>query len=345
MLTPCDLIAPPGLAPILRGGAGESIMHDWTANDVDSSVPAFIANVWGTVQRQHAAATDEPLKVSIQDAITGDTSTEQELLMNDVEATHLKAMLQQMCPLVAQVQSAAAQQAMAHLVKANQKAAKQATHEASGDAQKTAAVSPPLGGDDRTVANPEVPPCRWHKSASNVGIISGDGHLFTKTSGTRKVRMSREGKPMELSAICMVFDESLRLGGQHHYTYQILDGELGAADGAGFVFDSKVRRNNIQKMRSVFLNQRGCICVRNNEHVQRLGARLPPLGVGMSLTLTIDLDQLYLQFVVYNQGGVAIGAADVGLGALAQENFLKADDLRSGFFCAVVTKEVCVGLV
>lgn len=336
-MPPCDVIASRGFPPILSGGAGGTIVDDWTANDLDYSMPAFIATVCGTAQRQHTAATEEPLKVSIQNSIAGDNNMEQALLMDDMAATPL---------------------AMAHLVKKEHNVAKKATHTANenalcrcdsilisgDDAREIASENPPLDGDDCSTFNLEASTCRWHKSASSVGIVSGDGHLFTKTSGTRKVRMSREGKPMELSAICMVFDESLRLGGQHHYTYQILDGELGAADGAGFVFDSKVRRNNIQKMRSVFLNQRGCICVRNNEHVQRLGAQLPSLGVGMSLILMIDLDQLYLQFVVYNQGGVAIGAADVSLGALSRENFLKADDLRSGFFCAVVTKEVCVGL-
>ena len=29
-------------------------------------------------------------------------------------------------------------------------------------------------------------PCRWHKSASTVGLISQDGHNFTKTAGGQK---------------------------------------------------------------------------------------------------------------------------------------------------------------
>lgn len=184
--------------------------------------------------------------------------------------------------------------------------------------------------------------CRWHKSANAVGVISEDGHVFTKYGGSSKVVMA-QGMPVELSSICMVFDESLRHAGTHLYTYQILDGELGAADGAGFVFDSQVRRNNIQRMRSVFLNQRGRICVRNREHVRKLDVQLPPLAVGMWLTLEIDLDSQYLQFVIYNAEGNVIGVADLSFGGLFPGTTL-GQGLASGFFCAVVTKHITVAL-
>ncbi|CAE7251591.1 unnamed protein product [Symbiodinium natans] len=147
--------------------------------------------------------------------------------------------------------------------------------------------------------------------------------------------------PMELSSICMVFDSTLRCRGVHRYQYTILSGELGAADGAGFVFDSKVRRNNIQQMRTVFLNQRGVICIRDRQNVRKLKAQLPPLEVGLCLTLTVDLDALQLHFVVSSDQGV-VGIADVCLDGLfdptVQANF------QSGFFCAVVTKEISVSL-
>jgi len=204
--------------------------------------------------------------------------------------------------------------------------------------------------------------CRWHRSANTVGVVSEDGHVFTKTAiGRQKMCLGSRGRPVELAALCMVFDESLRCGGTHRYHYRILDGEVGAADGAGFVFDSKVRRNNIQRMRSVFLNQRGCVCIRDHERVKKLGVRLPPLGAGMSLALHIDLDALYLQFIVYSAEGNPIGMADVSVGGFfwseegSQNNgssncraeAKKASEMQlpgSGFFCAVVTKEVSVGL-
>ncbi|CAE7709506.1 unnamed protein product, partial [Symbiodinium microadriaticum] len=183
--------------------------------------------------------------------------------------------------------------------------------------------------------------CRWHKSASTVGSISTDGHVFTKSASGQKVVINDRGMPMELSSICMVFDSTLRCRGVHTYQYTILSGELGAADGAGFVFDSKVRRNNIQQMRTVFLNQRGVICIRDRQNVRKLKAQLPPLEVGLCLTLTVDLNTLRLHFVVSAPEGV-VGFAEVCLDGLfdltAQANF------QSGFFCAVVTKEISVSL-
>mmetsp|Transcript_100819 Transcript_100819/g.175015 ORF Transcript_100819/g.175015 Transcript_100819/m.175015 type:complete len:235 (+) Transcript_100819:2-706(+) len=187
--------------------------------------------------------------------------------------------------------------------------------------------------------------CRWHDSAKSVGTISQNGHVFTKTAGAQKIRKSSSGVTHALSSICMVFDQSLRKGGTHMYNYQILDGEVGAADGAGFVFDSRVRRNNIQRMRAVFLNQRGQICVRDHARVKKIGAELPPLNIGMSLSFSIDLDNLYCQFKVTAADGGVVGAADVGLNCCS-EGIFDGDSsvLRSGFFCAVVTKDISVSL-
>jgi len=187
--------------------------------------------------------------------------------------------------------------------------------------------------------------CRWHNSAKAMGTISEDGHVFTKveTRGKRSI-LNNRGTPVELSPICMVFDASLRRGGFHQFHYQILDGELGAADGAGFVFDKQVRRNNIQRIRSVFLNQRGRICIRNNGQVTKLGGQLPPLSVGMCLELLIDLDNQWLRFSVYNGGGRLEGTGEVSLeGRFGLEDAATSTS-RSGFFCAVVTKDVCISI-
>lgn len=184
--------------------------------------------------------------------------------------------------------------------------------------------------------------CRWHKSAETVGIISNDGHIFTKEAGPRRSRVSDRGARVELASICMVFDSSLRTGGVHRYCYQIMDGELGAADGAGFVFDSKVRRNNIQRMRAVFLNQRGRICLRNNQQVTKLQAQLPPLMVGATLMFYIDLDSLMARFEMTSPEGMPSGSADVSLADLFE--FGHEAHLRSGFFCAVVTGSITIGI-
>jgi len=182
--------------------------------------------------------------------------------------------------------------------------------------------------------------CRWHASAGTVGTISADGHVFTKNKSSQKVVLNGQGMPMELSTICMVFDSTLRQRGKHVYNYQILSGELGAADGAGFVFDSKVRRNNIQQMRTVFLNKRGVICIRNRADVHKLKAKLPPLEAGMCLTLDVDLDKHHLTFAVSNAKGES-AVAEVALEGLFD---ISKVSFQSGFFCAVVTKEISVSL-
>ena len=56
-------------------------------------------------------------------------------------------------------------------------------------------------------------------------------------------------------------------GGSWRYIFSIHEGETGLAGSVGFVFDKIIRRNNIQKMRSLFMNARGQVCVRDMEDV------------------------------------------------------------------------------
>jgi len=188
----------------------------------------------------------------------------------------------------------------------------------------------------------EYPQCRWHESASAVGRLTDDGHIFTKKAGPRQSRVSDKGRVYELATICMVFDASLRSGGVHRYQFYILGGEFGPADGAGFTFDTKVRRRSIQQMCAVFLNQRGCICLRRRQHVTKLPARLPPLTVGVLLTMIVDLNMEKVRFEVSKHGAVQ-GSADVSVSEL-MGSMNESESLRSGFFCAVVTGNISVGL-
>lgn len=194
-------------------------------------------------------------------------------------------------------------------------------------------------------------PCRWHESAKYVGTVSADGHVFTKAAGAERLRSTTSGAYHKLSSICMIYDDRLRCGGMHSYNYHLLTGEVGAADGAGFVFDCKVRRSNLQRMRSIFLNNRGQICFRNKEHVQKLNAALPRLEVGMSLNLMADLENLYFHFTLYSQDGVVLGMAEVSLGSILGSLWQGTERWsdfgkywQSGFFCAIVTKDISVSL-
>lgn len=184
--------------------------------------------------------------------------------------------------------------------------------------------------------------CRWHNSANSVGCVSTDGHIFTKTTAGEKTAKDRQGNVVKLASLCMVFDETLRCGGQHQFSYTILAGELGAADGAGFVFDSRVRRNNIQRMRSVFLNRRGQLCVRDQQQVHKLGTQLPPLSTGMQIMLSVDLEECRLQFTLCDVQGMVCGFTELCAADLFHSDSLGS--LQSGFFCAVVTKDITVSL-
>mmetsp|Transcript_51881 Transcript_51881/g.136330 ORF Transcript_51881/g.136330 Transcript_51881/m.136330 type:complete len:535 (-) Transcript_51881:195-1799(-) len=185
---------------------------------------------------------------------------------------------------------------------------------------------------------------RWHKSAESVGLLTEEDHIFTKIAGPRLKRMHDSGAGhYELATICMVFDATLRCGGSHMYRFCFMDGELGPADGAGFVFDTKVRRRPLGQMRAVFMNQRGFICLRKGSDVSKSPVRLPRLGLGMYLSLNMDLDRCSARFEISDAEGHSKGSADVGLEALF-DDCLGSDQLRSGFFCAVVTGNITVGL-
>jgi len=183
--------------------------------------------------------------------------------------------------------------------------------------------------------------CQWHHSSNSVGVVSANGHIFTKSDGGNKVVVNEKGFVMNLSSLCIISDATLRHGGKHSYNYKILEGVVGPADSAGFVFDSRVRRNNIQKMCSVFLNSHGRVCFRDRGTIKKMGVQLPPLLAGMSLALDVDLDNLMFRFVVY-AGGVSVGSAVLSLDGIPQKD--SPAYLRSGFFSAVLTKDIAVGL-
>lgn len=176
---------------------------------------------------------------------------------------------------------------------------------------------------------------RWHHSAELVGALSEDGHVFRKAAGPRQKRVRDTGVGYELATICMVFDASLRCAGRHTYRFTLLDGDLGPADGAGFVFDTRVRRRPLHQMRAVFLNQRGTVCLRKGQQVTKLPVQLPRLRQGGCLTLVVDLDRHAAHFCIASKEGSVEGSADVRLEMLLSD--YPGGLLRSGFFCAVVT--------
>merc|ERR1712187_537091 len=95
----------------------------------------------------------------------------------------------------------------------------------------------------------------------------------------------------------------------------------GPADSAGFVFDSRVRRNSIQKVCSVFVNSRGHICFRDQGAIKKTNAQVPPLKAGCSLNLQIDLEKLLVRFAVHT------GESLVGDVILSLQSFIGKQSL------------------
>lgn len=185
--------------------------------------------------------------------------------------------------------------------------------------------------------------CRWHGSMLSAGEVSADGHVFAKPHvGPRKSHPNG----VSLSPICMIFEQTLRVRGVHRYRYTILEGHVGAADGIGFVFDSRVRRKNIQRMKSVFLNKRGQVCLRNLESITKLPCSLPRLSPGSAVNLSIDLDMTMARFEMEDSCGKHCGAVDLSFASLFPDRpaVPSADPSRSGFFCAIVTSVITVSL-
>lgn len=188
---------------------------------------------------------------------------------------------------------------------------------------------------------------QWHASASAAGTISEDGHIFTKFHAGPQKKI----KGMMLSSLCILFEDRLRVGGVHRYRYTILDGSTGSADGVGFVFDNKVRRTNIQRMRSVFLNRRGQICIRNMDHIEKTPNYLPKLSRGSCVHLTIDLERAFAHFEMDDHRGNRCGTGDLSFQSLLQDtahpipgDAATPSQAPSGFFCAIVTENIKVSL-
>ncbi|CAE8678046.1 unnamed protein product [Polarella glacialis] len=220
----------------------------------------------------------------------------------------------------------------------------------SGSSFSTVSSASPLdhpGAEAQVAASLQSSMPKWHSSALSAGHLSEDGHIFSKThAGPRKNHASG----MTLSSLCMLFEENLRVGGVHQYHYSILEGSVGAADGVGFVFDARIRRTNIQRMRSVFLNKHGQVCVRNLDSITKLDCSLPKLSQGMSVVLTVDLDRAAACFQMYDPCGKFCGITDFSFASMISEKGATAGPGnhsslgRSGFFCAIVTGNISVSL-
>lgn len=191
---------------------------------------------------------------------------------------------------------------------------------------------------DSRAEPPERCQNKWHSSALVAGDLYQDGHVFVKTEvGPFK----NHAAGAMLSSLCMIFEQKLVAGGSHTYCYSIIGGSVGAADGVGFVLDTKIRRNNIQRMRSVFLNKHGQVCLRNLDQITKLPCSLPKLAVGARVTLRVDLDRATAQFKTEDASQNCTGIADLSFRELTSPI---GQAPATGFFCAVLTGNLTVSL-
>merc|ERR1712232_399229 len=87
----------------------------------------------------------------------------------------------------------------------------------------------------------------WHETAACVGTLSEDGHFFRNV--TQGCRIQKE---YWLSKLCVVFERNLRIGGVARYRYAIEQGDVGPADGAGFILSPEIKRMSIQRIDDLF---------------------------------------------------------------------------------------------
>eukprot|EP00397_Hematodinium_sp_SG-2012_P032284 GEMP01034365.1.p1 GENE.GEMP01034365.1~~GEMP01034365.1.p1 ORF type:complete len:557 (+),score=131.46 GEMP01034365.1:259-1929(+) len=177
---------------------------------------------------------------------------------------------------------------------------------------------------------------QWHHSASSVGQVFEDGRVFVKKqAGQYKDHWSGA----QLPPLCILFERHLRIKGIHRCCFCIMEGNIGSADGVGFVFDTEIRRKNIQEVRSIFLNSHGQICQRNLSKVTKFSQHLPPFVIGCEIEIIINLNSWVVTFETRSHSQKARGEVKISTRGGGEMKLYE-----SGFFCAVVTQSVALRL-
>lgn len=130
---------------------------------------------------------------------------------------------------------------------------------------------------------------RFHREVEDMGSVEEDYRRFTKRGFVGRLSLVSEAK--------------VHHGGQHRYLVQFKEGELSRADGVGFVFSNRLPcAKNIQKIVSIFVNQRGRICMRILNEIVRASAQVKALQIGDWVEMAVDLDQQSVVFNVWPSG-------------------------------------------
>lgn len=128
---------------------------------------------------------------------------------------------------------------------------------------------------------------KFHREVQSMGKVSDDFRRFTKEKDF-------DGR------LSVVTESGVHTGGVHRYLVQFASGKLSKADGVGFVFSSTLPcKKNIQRIVSIFINQRGRICMRVCEDILRASAHVKPLKCGDWVEMVLDLNQYVASFSVW----------------------------------------------
>merc|ERR1719440_928997 len=129
----------------------------------------------------------------------------------------------------------------------------------------------------------------FHQETRNMGNVSPDFRHFTK--------VGYEGR------LSVVSESRVHDDGVQRYLVQFAGGELSRADGVGFVFSPRLPcAKNIQRIVSIFVNQRGRICMRVFADIIRASTFIKPLEVGDWVELAVDLNSKVATFNVWPAG-------------------------------------------
>jgi len=126
----------------------------------------------------------------------------------------------------------------------------------------------------------------FHPETRDMGEASADMRCFTK--------VGYEGR------LSVVSESRVHNGGVQRYLVQFKSGELSRADGVGFIFSTRLPcPKNIQRIVSIFVNQRGRVCMRVFAEIARASAYVKPLELGDWVEMIVDLENRVASFNIW----------------------------------------------
>jgi hypothetical protein len=135
---------------------------------------------------------------------------------------------------------------------------------------------------------PAIGDHRWHEESASMGTLSVGRKEFTK--------LEFDGR------LSMVTESVVHRTGIVRYLVLIVSGPVSVADGFGFVFSPSLPcKKNIQKIDSVFLNQKGRLCSRTGNELEiHNSSSIGYIDVGSIVEITIDMDSFEAIFSLYS---------------------------------------------